>query len=400
MTPRPLPRSRLEQLIPSLLHEQALVALVPLTGDQRWSTAAAWDVARAAARDGRRVALVDLWVEEPRLHEPAGVRPSDGIVDAFEFGVSLNKAAREVHGVFFIAAGSYPTSAAQVFANPRWGKLQAGFRSEGALLLVYLSPDALGRLSAVPDGVIALAPHGLEAASAAATSLGAAGERGAPVLGVVRERWTPPPGPAPTITRRPVRRGRRRSLAAALALATVAAAAWALLARSAEQPDESAPVVAKPRAPAPRDTVSWTVQLAAYGTLDGALSQADALLAQRVPALVAPIVPGGSTAVWYRVLAAGFPTRDSAAAGRAALWARGVAPEGQGDLLRAPLSLALDSAAAVDSLRQAGVPVTRWFDGRVLLGAFETPEQAAFAEALLARAGARAALVTRTDARP
>src|SRR5688572_9571032 len=154
MTLRPIPRSRLEQLVPSLVHGQALVALVPATGELRWAAEAAWDVARAAARAGRRVALVDLSVDAPALHEAARVQPGAGIVDAFESGGSLDQTAHQVDGVFFIATGSRAPSPGAVFGNPRWRKLQAGFRSEGALLLLYLSPEALGRLSAVPDGVI------------------------------------------------------------------------------------------------------------------------------------------------------------------------------------------------------------------------------------------------------
>src|SRR5206468_751168 len=69
MSARPLPRSRLDNLIPPLVDGHALVALVPATGDLKWATAAAWDVARAAAQHGRRVALVDLWIEDPTLHE-------------------------------------------------------------------------------------------------------------------------------------------------------------------------------------------------------------------------------------------------------------------------------------------------------------------------------------------
>lgn len=392
MTLRPLPRSRLEQLVPSLVHGQALVALVPVTGNLRWAAAAAWDVARAAARAGRRVALVDLWMEEPLLHEIVRVEPNDGIVDAFEYGVSLNKAAHEVDGVFFIPAGSYPASAADVLANPRWPKLQAGFRSEDALLLLYLSADALARLSAAPDGVMALAPEGLEPDSATARALAAR-----PFLGVVRERGPAPTPPRRDVTPAPRRASRSRTLVTALGLATVAAGTWVLFARSAERLPEEAAVAA----PAvPRDTAPWTVQLAAYGTPEGALGHADALLADGVKALVAPIVLSGSTTVWYRVLAAGYASRDSALQGRAALWASGAAPDGQGDLLRAPYSLSLPLSAEPDSLRRLGVPVTRWSDGRVFLGAFETPEQAALAEALLARAGTPAALVTRTGTTP
>ncbi|PYP30445.1 MAG: hypothetical protein DMD47_09640, partial [Gemmatimonadetes bacterium] len=91
MIGRALPRSRLDNLIPSLVEAQALIALVPATGDLPWAAAAAWDVARAATRGSRRVALVDLLLETPTLHDVIGVTPTDGIVDAFEFGVSLNK---------------------------------------------------------------------------------------------------------------------------------------------------------------------------------------------------------------------------------------------------------------------------------------------------------------------
>src|SRR4029077_13689368 len=143
---RALPRSRLDVLVPSLLTGQALVSLVPATGDHAWAAGAAWDVARAAAKDGRRVALVDLWLEHPTLHEVVGLSPTEGIVDAFEYDVSLTKAAHEIDRVFFIAAGTVTTHAGDLFANPRWRKLHGGFRSEGALLLLYLSAGALARL--------------------------------------------------------------------------------------------------------------------------------------------------------------------------------------------------------------------------------------------------------------
>jgi len=193
MSARPLPRSRLDNLIPPLVDGHALVALVPATGDLKWATAAAWDVARAAAQHGRRVALVDLWIEDPTLHEVVGLTPSEGIVDAFEYGVSLTKAAHEVDHVFFIAAGAYTAHPGDVFGHERWKKLHGGFRVEGALLLLYLSAGALARLSAVPDGLIVLSPDGFEPESSIGQGISAALERGIPLVGVVRERWTPEP---------------------------------------------------------------------------------------------------------------------------------------------------------------------------------------------------------------
>src|SRR5256884_3258246 len=194
---RPLPRSRLDALVPSLLTGQALVALVPATGDHAWAAGAAWDVARAAARGDRRVALVDLWLERPTLHEVVGLSPAEGIVDAFEYDVSLNKAAHEVDRVFFIAAGTVTAHAGDLFANPRWRKLHGGFRSEDALLLLYLSAGALARLSTVPDGLIVLSADRYEPESAIGQGITPAMGRGIPLLGVVRERWTPLATPAP-----------------------------------------------------------------------------------------------------------------------------------------------------------------------------------------------------------
>ncbi len=66
---------------------------MPVGSDPQWAAKAAWDIPRIAARDGRRVALVDLCLENPALHETVGLQATEGIVDAFEYGVSLNKAA-------------------------------------------------------------------------------------------------------------------------------------------------------------------------------------------------------------------------------------------------------------------------------------------------------------------
>src|SRR5439155_868310 len=168
----------------------------PAAGDRWWAEAAAWDVARAEALHGRRVALVDLWIEDPTLHEVVGLSPTEGIVDAFEYGVSLTKTAHEVDHVFFIAAGAYTAHPGELFGHERWKKLHGGFRVEGALLLLYLSAGGLARLSAVPDGLIVLSPDGFEPESSIGQGITAALERGIPLVGVVREPWTPPPGPA------------------------------------------------------------------------------------------------------------------------------------------------------------------------------------------------------------
>jgi cell division protein FtsN len=149
------------------------------------------------------------------------------------------------------------------------------------------------------------------------------------------------------------------------------------------------------------DSLPWTVQLAAYGALDHALGFADRLQAQHIPALVTPIAPVGRGALWYRVVAGTYATRELAAAGREELWRRKLAPQGQGDLLRAPYSLALPAGASRDALRARGIPAMRWgADDRLLVGAFETADQATLSEARLKRARLHATLITRVGTRP
>ncbi len=411
MTVRPLPRSRLGNLIPSLLEAQALVALVPATGDLKWAAAAAWDVARAAAQHGRRVALVDLWLEAPLLHHIAELSPSEGIAEAFASGDSLTKAAHEIDHVFFIPAGSGVARPGDLFGHPRWPKLHGGFQAEGALLLLYLSVSALARLSTLPDGLIVLSPDGFEPESSIGQGIAAAIEGGIPLLGVVRERWTPGSGSAPNVWApasrpRTAPRRRARSLVIVALLVAGAAGSWRLLARGATP----RPVVSPahpPAVPTERrvDSVPWTVQLATFGTLGKALAFADRLEADDLAAFVTPIAlesrTGGGGTVWYRVLVGAYPTHDSAAAARAALWRRGVAPGGEGDLLRAPYSLALTETTDPDSLRARGIPAVRWAAaGGYLVGAFETPEQASLTEAQLKGAGIQTTLVTRMGFTP
>jgi len=409
---RQLPLSRLGHLVPPLVDDAALVALVTVTNDLPWAAKAAWDIARIAARDGRRVALVDLCLENPALHETVGLHATDGIVDAFEYGVSLTKAAHEVTGVFIIPVGTVTANPADIYAHARWPKLQAGFRSEGALLLALLPLSGLAQLSAAPDGALVLSPEGVSAEFAL--------PRDVPLLGVVRDRWLPssprvsPPAMPMPVEHEP-RRGLRLALAA-LVVAAIAVGGWALLARARESaflapPPAPAPVPAPPAptaattstnlhqpppASARLDTLGWTIQLAAYASLDKALAHADRLAADAgVPALVTPVPQSGAGPVWYRVLAGSYATRAAAGTARAGMWHRGVASEGVGDLLLAPYSYHAPAGASLDTLRRRGLPAVRWSNGVILLGAFEAPEQAAFTQAALKRAGVRANLLPR-----
>jgi cell division septation protein DedD len=372
VTVRSLPRSRLQNLVPTLFGGQALVALVPATADARWAAEAAWEVARAAASagEGRRVALVDLFVEEPMLHQIVGQNPDDGIVDAFEYGVSLSKVARELNGVFFIPAGTYTARPADVFTQPRWAKLQAGFRAEDALLLLYMSSTGLARLAAVPDGIVVFAPGGFdEHFSPVAQGVQRAVERGATFLGVVRERWTPPPSeapvvyeseptpalpPRPAVERRPVTApvAPRRWLsvaAATLAVGLVFAVPSSMDPRSQaatpgpvavtepgagsrEPQGDTAQSALGSRLPAP----TFAVQVAAFNQRERAEQLARELAAAGEPTAVRPTTPRAGGVVWYRVVVGPFPTEDDAARARRRLWESGQVRRGEGMIVQGP----------------------------------------------------------------
>ena len=179
----------LEHALPELLAAAAVVAIVPATDLKGWAADMAWEVARAAARGGRRTALVDCFVDAPSLHAAAGAANDEGLVDVFEYGASLNRAVQQQPqaNLFFIPAGTFASEPGAVMTNPRWRRLSAGFRHEEALLLLYVAPEHLATLAAEPDGIIVLSPRGLELAVADVPDVMAAVGHGMKVLAVVAE---------------------------------------------------------------------------------------------------------------------------------------------------------------------------------------------------------------------
>jgi hypothetical protein len=181
--------SDLAEQVPALVREAAVVALVPVTDLRGWAAEMAWEVAQAAARGGRRTALVDCFVDAPTLHAVAGSPNNEGLVDAFEYGASLNRIVQQQPeaNLYFIPSGTFTPDPQGLMANPRWRRLSAGFRHEEALLLLYVAPEHLGGLAAEPDGVIVLAPLGLDTAAVEAPALLEAIGRGMPLLAVVAD---------------------------------------------------------------------------------------------------------------------------------------------------------------------------------------------------------------------
>lgn len=398
MTPplRPLPRSRLAALAPSLCEGHALVALVRTTDDQRWAGEAAWAFARAAAgpEGGRRVVLIDLDLDSAALHRVVRAPAAPGIAEAFDTGAPLSGEHQDRAGVWFIPAGSGTGSAARVWANPRWTKLRNGFKAEQALLLVYLPVDALAQFGATPDGVVALAGDAEDPCALPPETANLA-------LGRIIDAPASPAAAAPSGTRpAPRLRARPRPLVPALVAvgcAVLGLGTWAMLAHSERWREEPGHVAVPAATIVPAaGPATWTIQLAAYGTLQRAVAHADRLAAQGVGAFVSPLPPDAHGVIWYRVQAGAYSSREAADTARTGLWSRGLAATGQGDLLLAPFSLAVEPPTHPERLREQGLVGVRWGStGPLVVGAFETPEQAEFAAAALRAAGVQTTLVTR-----
>ncbi|MBI4541509.1 MAG: SPOR domain-containing protein [Gemmatimonadetes bacterium] len=443
MTAVQLPPAALDHDIPDLLRGTAVVALVPTTLSSEWTAEMAWRVARAAAGSGRRTALVDCFVDEPALHTVAGSPNDVGIVDAFEYGASLSRIVQPQPepNLFFIAAGTFAPEPRSLMTHPRWRRLAAGFRHEGALLLLYLPADCLGELSADLDGVIALAQPGTDIAAAEASDVADALGRGLLLLAVVGEPRGPQPvapadggpeaaappggvaaaaGPAP----------RRRDSAPmsllirerhgtpwgwyaalfALALGVAGYLSRAQLLRLAGWAPAAMPVLpravpAAPDARAPRaDSLPLAIQVSAWRSVVDAQASADTLERDGIPTMISPVLLRDSR-IWFRVYAGPVTSGAEVDSLRHVLRTSGhLAPDAAAS--RVPLSFALaggltPNAAQTERarLRSAGVPcfVLGQGDGayRLFAGAFESEEQADILRGLLSEAGAAGRLLPR-----
>ena len=160
--------------------------------------------ASAAATLGRRTLLVDCFVDAPRLHTVVGAANDEGIVDAFEYGASLTRIAQRQaeSDLYFVPAGTFATDPSALMANRRWSRLAAGFRHEGALLLLYTSSAALPYIIAETDAVLVLAPDEYRFDRDAAGGLVEAAQSGRPLVVVVPGAAAATgPGPRDAVTR-------------------------------------------------------------------------------------------------------------------------------------------------------------------------------------------------------
>ena len=164
-----------------------VVALIPATDDLEWAASAAWMIAKAAAKEKPRVALIDLALTNPVLDAEALHPSTEGIVDAFLYDTSLTSVAhpQDVPGLHYVGVGTLPPNPVDVWAHPRWEKLARGFAHQGALLLVFIPPSAIPSMTLKPDGMLVMSTSGWDPAGGMFREITEWWEQGVALLSVV-----------------------------------------------------------------------------------------------------------------------------------------------------------------------------------------------------------------------
>ena len=139
-------------------------AAIVVAADPVAAAEAALGIGRAQARR-RRVAIADLVGDVAPLRALVADDDPHGIVDSFQYGVSLNRIARQVAGtsnLFVMPSGTEPVEHGELLRNDRWRRLTSGFREVEALLLLVVPVDAdgLAELAAATDGAVVVGDVG------------------------------------------------------------------------------------------------------------------------------------------------------------------------------------------------------------------------------------------------
>lgn len=403
---------------------------IVVLGDGTQATAlVALGVARAQAAS-RRVAVADLLGEAEPFQRliPLSADPH-GIVDSFTYGVSLNRIAQPVPGdgeLFLLPTGTEPIEYETMLPNDRWGRLAAGFREVGALLVLAAPAWApeVEQLVAMADGAILVGdamPAKLPVSKVIAsvrrprvTSVGIAG-----VTPPLASEAVPEPEPLPRRGARPAKKRpvalvvaavavlvilgaggwfarrqmlRRQAVADSVAAAdsaradsvraAKATAAAAIADTTITVPPGEIPVVVNPTdsAVALRFAVAW-VKL---NTLAGAIMELGKD-GEGLPAATFVTYDVGQTR-WYELRVGGYSSRPEAESLLVTLQGNGLVPSGNGNVIEAPLGLLVDSASTAErartriaALRARDVPAYALREKsrvRIYAGAYKSPLEA------------------------
>jgi hypothetical protein len=391
-------------------------AIVIIGADANATATVGLAVAKAQAR-WRRVVLGDLLGDAPPIRSLVTGDDPHGLVDSFEYGVSLNRIAVPVSGVdrlFVMPTGSQPPEYSELLPHPRWRRLTEEFREAGALLVLVAPAGAthIEDLVASTDGSVQVGEGPLPQLPPAF------------ILAVVRGRREP--RPAAEVRKLEARRRRRKRLprsviyvamtvlalvgafglrtakrrwsagrrAAALA-ADSSAARRRAAAESAARVTDSTGAAAFPAVVNPADARSasiFAVELMAANTQTGAILKLQRDSRFLPAATYAPVMVDGVR--WFKVFAGAYTVNVSAESLLLSLGRRGLLGDGSG-VVRVPYAFLVDTVSAtaapavIAAYAERGLPVygLLQLNGSVSLyaGAFETPAQAqSYAESLRA----------------
>ena len=158
-----------DQSAPSVLPgggkgRMVVLAATPFARIDGWASRAGVLIAGEWAREGLRVFLMDLGLDEPSLHEAVGLPNGEGVSDAFLFGASVQHIAKPAldNAIFFAPAGAPPADPEEVLGHPRWNDLAGGFSEADATLLLFLPTDiqGAGKILSRATDIIFLAARG------------------------------------------------------------------------------------------------------------------------------------------------------------------------------------------------------------------------------------------------
>ena len=140
--------------------EQGRVVAVrasPGARHQDWAAHAAVAIAGNWASRGARVLLVDLCLDEPRLHRAFNAANLEGITDAIEYGASLRRIARPANEEkFWVAtAGTLVASSDSLLHRTAWHRLLATLVEGGVTVVTYQVAESPYHPRGTPSIVLA-----------------------------------------------------------------------------------------------------------------------------------------------------------------------------------------------------------------------------------------------------
>jgi hypothetical protein len=430
----------------------AFYAIVVVGTDPDATAETALGIARVQAVH-RRVALGDLLGEAPPIQALVQGDDPHGLVDSFEYGVSLSKIAQQVPDageLFVMPTGTGLVDYEELFGSDRWRRLIAGFREVGALLILAAPADApmVHALVDVSDGAVIVGDVVPPEVSVAQSLAWVRQRRGAPPSVPADE--APAAAPDATPASIPVvgamSNGANRWIAAAIGLLVlVALAFWGVgsysqrravrqaaadsasreaaarvritdsiarlrrdsitrdsLARVEGTAADSFPVYSPANPEDSAAAVGYAILLSKYNTKSGAILD----LFGRFARLPASTYGMESPSRFYLLLAGAFPSRASAESLLVRLRVQGTLARDFGSVDRYPLAFLVDpgvtpreAPARLTRYHARGLPVygLRQPNGTVRLyfGAYANAEQAALAVPQVREAGMRPMLVYR-----